>query len=143
MLWQYYVFRRGQEIHSTWDLLFAHRPIRLLYIAGSGFDIRTQKALKALADSLREARPVIDQAKLLLVAFTGYQLSEELQRQTAENAKALAEIFQEFGDTTTVSIGSSTPEEDDISASTALRLGIERALAVRGESLDSLVKFLA
>jgi hypothetical protein len=136
MLWQYYVFRRGQEIHSTWDLLFAKRPIRLLYIAGSGFDVRTQKVLRALADNLREARPAIQQAKLLLVAFTGYQLSEELRNQTDENAKVLTEIFKEFGDTTTVSIGSSTPEEEDISASTALRLGMERALAHLDQQTD-------
>lgn len=136
MLWQYYVFRRGQEIHSTWDLLFANRPIRLLYIAGSGFDVRTQKVLRELADNLREARPAIQQAKLLLVAFTGYQLSEELRNQTDENAKVLTEMFKEFGDTTTVSIGSSIPEEEDISASTALRLGMERALAHLDQQTD-------
>jgi hypothetical protein len=136
MLWQYYVFRRGQEIHSTWDVLFANRPIRLLYIAGSGFDVRTQKVLGALVDNLREGRPQIQQAKLLLVGFTGYQLSEDLQNQTDENAKALAEMFKEFGDTRTVSFGSSVPEDDDISASTALRLGTEQALAHVDQQTD-------
>jgi len=139
MLWQYYVFRRGQDIHSTWDLLFANRPLRLLYIAGSGFDVRTQKVLKALVGHLREERPVIEQAKLMLVGFTGYELSEELHSQTAENAKVLAEMFKELGETTTVSFGASVPEGEDISASTALRMGTEQALAHLDQQTDILL----
>jgi hypothetical protein len=46
-----------------------------------------------LADNLREARPAIQQAKLPLVAFTGYQLSEELRNQTDENAKVLTDLM--------------------------------------------------
>jgi len=46
MLWQHYVLRRGQEVHPTWDLLFRSRALKLLYIAGSGFDLRAQTVMK-------------------------------------------------------------------------------------------------
>jgi hypothetical protein len=136
MLWQHYVFRRGQEIHPTWDLLFEHRPTRLLYIAGLGFDVRAQAVMRAFVENLREARPVIEQANLLLVGFTGYELSNELREQTDENGRVLAELFKVLGDTTTVSIGSSIPGEEDISASTALRLGTEQALTHLDQQTD-------
>ena len=136
MLWQHYVFRRGQDVHPTWDLLFDRRPIRLLYIAGSGFDVRAQAVMKAFVENLRESRHVVEEAHLLLIGFTGYQLSEELQKQTAENALALTQIFQELGDATVVPIGSSAPGEDDISASAALRLGAEQALTHLNRQTD-------
>jgi hypothetical protein len=136
MLWQHYVFRRSQEVHPTWDLLFERRPIRLLYIAGSGFDIRAQMVMKAFAENLRESRRVVEQANLLLVGFTGYQLSQELRDETENNARALTAIFKELGNTTSVPIGSSGLGEDDISASTALRLGAERALGYLNQQTD-------
>jgi|SRR5579863_3896945 len=128
MLWQHYIFRRGQEVHTTWDLLFDSRPLKLLYIAGCGFDVRALMVLRAFVENLRDSQHDVDQANLLLVGITGYELSEELKEQTAENAKALADTFQEFGATIPLSIGSSIPGEDDVSASTALRLGAEAAL---------------
>lgn len=129
MLWRQYVFRRGREVHSTWDQLFENRPIRLLFIAGRGFDLRAQKVLNALVENIRESRHQIVEAKLLLVSFTGYELSEELRQETEENAKALEATFAEIGFTETVTVGSSTQDEEDISASTALRIGADAVLA--------------
>lgn len=128
MLWRQYVFRRGREVHNTWDQLFSKRPIRLLFIAGRGFDLRAQKVLRALVDNIRESRHEIHEAKLLLVSFTGYELSDELRQRTEENAAALAATFSEIGLTETVAVGASTQDEDDISASTLLRLGADAVL---------------
>lgn len=136
MLWQHYVFRRGQEVHPTWDLLFARRPMKLLYIAGSGFDVRARMVMKTFVDNLRESRHVVEEANLLLIGFTGYQLSDELRDQTQENATALAEIFKSLGGSTTVRVGSSVMGEDDISASAALRLGTEQALTYLNKQTD-------
>ncbi len=129
MLWRQYVFRRGRGVHSTWDQLFEGRGIRLLFIAGRGFDLRAQKVLNALIENIRESRHQIVEAKLLLVSFSGYELSDELQKQTEDNAKALQAAFAEIGLTETVGVGPTTQDEDEISASTLLRIGTEAVLA--------------
>jgi hypothetical protein len=107
-----------------------------LYIAGSGFDLRAQTVMKEFVENLRESRHAIEQAKLLLVGFTGYQLSQDLRDQTEENARALTDMFSGLGPTSTVQIGSSVPGDEDISASTALRLGAEQALAHLDDQTD-------
>ena len=89
MLWQHYVFRRGPDVHTTWDLLFEGRPMRLLYIAGNGFDVRAQTVMRAFVENLRESRHCVARATLLLVGFTGYELTDDLRTQTQENGKAL------------------------------------------------------
>jgi len=70
----------------------------------------------------------IDRANLLLVGLAGYRLSNELKEQTEKNATALEEAFRPLGNAEGVSIGPSMAGEDDISASTALRLGVDAVL---------------
>jgi hypothetical protein len=129
MLWRHYVFRRGPDVHMTWDLMFERRPMRLLYIVGKGFDLRAQTVMRALVENLRESRPRIERARLLGVSLTGYELAEELRAQTENNGRALAGIFKEIGDSVDITVGSSASGEDDMSASTALRVGTERVLS--------------
>jgi hypothetical protein len=136
MLWRHYIFRRGQDVHPTWDLLFDSRPIDLLYIAGSGFDVRAQAVMRTFVDNLRESRRNIGNAALLLISFAGYRLSPELVKQTSENAQELSAIFETLGPATTVQIGSSAPGDDDVSASSALRSGTEQALAYLNKQTD-------
>jgi hypothetical protein len=136
MLWQHYVFRRGPDVHNNWDLLFENRPIKLLYIAGAGFDVRAQSIMKAFVENFRQGRRSTARANLLLVGFTGYELSDELKTQTVENGKALAEIFSVLGSSTDITIGSSNSDEDDVSASTALRLGAEQVLSHVSDDTD-------
>src|SRR5438874_2103130 len=124
MLWQHYVFRRSAEIYPTWEMLFDRRKVRLLYIAGCGFDVRTQIVMKEFVRSLRESSAEIEMAELLLVGFGGYRLDQALQDQTRSNEQALTEIFKEIGKPTSVIFGSSNPN-DDISGSTAIRQGVE------------------
>jgi hypothetical protein len=129
MLWRHYVFRRGADVHTTWDLLFERRPMRLLYIAGNGFDVRAQTVMKAFVKNLHESKPRIEKATLLSVALSGYELSEELRAQTEENGRALAAIFEEIGHCVNIKVGSPPASDDDMSASTALRVGAERVLS--------------
>jgi hypothetical protein len=129
MLWKHYVFRRGSEVHDLWDRLFTARPVRLLYIAGRGFDVRTQVVVREFVRSIQPSSSRIERAELLLVGFTDYELSEEIQQLTEENAQAIQSLFRPLGSSQTISIGSSAEGEDDISASSALRLGTERTLA--------------
>jgi len=128
MLWQHYVFRRAQEVHPTWEMLFERRKVRLLYIAGCGFDVRAQIVMKQFVQGLRESRAEIEDAQLLLIGFTGYRLDDELREETKINEAALTEIFRELGPATGVSIGSSSSSED-VSASAALRQGLEEVLS--------------
>jgi len=133
MLWQRYVFRRGAEVHDMWDVLFEKRPVRLLYITGRGFDIRAQVTLTELVRNLQAAEATIEKADLLLVGFSGYQLSSELHEQTSRNADRLQMLFKPLGESTVLSIGSSAGGEDDITPSNALRIGTEEVLShVRG-----------
>lgn len=42
----HYVFRRGKGVHELWDRMHHKRKLRLLYIAGRGFDVRAQAVMK-------------------------------------------------------------------------------------------------
>ena len=128
MLWQHYVFRRGADVPALWDVMFEGRSIRLLYIAGRGFDTRAQAVMNAFVGNVRLSGHSIDRANLLLVGLAGYRLSNELKEQTEKNATALEEAFRPLGNAEGVSIGPSMAGEDDISASTALRLGVDAVL---------------
>lgn len=127
MLWQHYVFRRGPEVHPTWEMLYDHRAVNLLYITGCGFDVRNQVVIKEFVQSLHESSATIVTAKLLLVAFSGYQLDQSLQDQTAVNERAMKEMFSELGSSISVVFGSSNSTED-VSASAAMRQGLEEVL---------------
>jgi hypothetical protein len=129
MLWQHYVLRRGSDVADMWDSFFSGRQIRLLYIAGRGFDVRAQAVMEQLVHSIRAAGRQVERAELLLIGFTGYELTQEMRDLTAENASVLESRFAPLGPTETISIGSSAAGEEDISASNALRLGTERALS--------------
>lgn len=128
MLWEHYVFRRGNGVHELWDRLFDQRPVRLLYIAGRGFDVRAQSVMQEMVNSLQSSGRNIESAQLLLVGFTDYELEEEIAQLTEENAARLEAIFAPLGAVKNIAIGSSSNAEDDISASTALGLGIRAVL---------------
>jgi hypothetical protein len=128
MLWKQYVFRRGPEVNDMWDVQFDRAPVRLLYIAGRGFDYREQAVMKAFVESCQVSGRSVDKAELLLVGFEGYQLTEELETQTKENAAVLKETFSVLGPTTSLDIGFSAAGEDDISANNALRMGTGEVL---------------
>lgn len=105
---------------------FDHRE--LIRVAGRGFDARSQATAAVLVESLQASRSNVQRADLVLVSFPGYQLSEELQVQTATNATAIERSFATLGTTRTIEISASAAGEDDLSASQALRLGTERVL---------------
>ena len=129
MLWQHYVFRRGSDVHDMWDPLFQGRQIRVLYIAGRGFDLRAQVVMRSFLQAISSSRGNISSATLLLIGFSHYRLSDELTEQTEQNATLLEEIFRPIGTLVkTVSIGPSSSGDEDVSASNALRTGMENVL---------------
>jgi len=128
MLWQQYVLRRGSHVHDMWDSLFEGRPIRLLYIAGRGFDVRAESVMRSFVEAMTTSKRTVSSAVLLLISFSHYRLSDELKEQTELNATSFQQLFQSLGSITTVSIGSSTDSEEDVSASNALRTGTEQVL---------------
>lgn len=129
MLWDQYVFRRGNEVFELWEDLFRNREMRILYITGRGFDSRAPLVLKRLLSHLGPQRASIGKASLLLVSFSGYELSDELQRETEANGRELETLFQAFGSTEHESIGMNEEGEDDVTAFHLLREGVMRILA--------------
>jgi len=136
MLWKQYVFRRGGQVNNMWDRLFHRRPIRLLYIAGRGFDVRAKTVLQSFVETSKSSLFSFEKAELLLVGFSGYQLSGPLKGVTDENARNLESLFSALGTTSTLQIDSSAAGEDDISASTALRLGLKSVLEKLSDQTD-------
>jgi hypothetical protein len=128
MLWKQYVFRRGGEVHELWEDLFRRKSVRLLYIAGRGFDLRAQAVMRSFVDSCGSAAHDVTSANLLMVDFAGYELSAELNEITNENAAELTRFFSALGPSETLAIGFSAGGEDDISPSNALRIGAENIL---------------
>ena len=99
MLWNYYVFRRGKGVHELWDRMHHKRKLRLLYIAGRGFDVRAQAVMKQYVANLQASGCEVVSAKLVLLAFTGYALEQDVQDLTEENAQVLEQIFSPLGHT--------------------------------------------
>lgn len=128
MLWDRYVFRRGSGVHELWDRLFEKRAVRLLYIAGRGFDIRAQLALKELVNNLSASGRTVESACLLLVGFTDYELESDLLELTESNAVEMERLFSSLGNVKNMFIGSSSSGEEDISATSALSMGIKKVL---------------
>lgn len=82
MLWDHYVFRRGNAVHDLWDDLMKDRPVDLLYIAGRGFDVRAQSVMREfVAGQLGTERRTVS-AKLLLLGFEGYELDDSIVKLT-------------------------------------------------------------
>lgn len=140
-LWNRYVFRRGAEVEDMWDQMFRQyrdqqQPVRLLYICGRGFDVRSLAVMERFIGSVRESGCVIEKAELLLVGFSDYQLSDELHALTQKNADTLEKIFSAIGTTRTMTIGASADGEDDITASNALRRGSEEVLHSVSDQTD-------
>jgi hypothetical protein len=128
-LWNPYVFRRGMDVHEMWDDLFDVRPIKLLYIAGRGFDVRAQYALRELIGNLSASGRRVEKAELLLVEFGDYELEPEIQLLTETNAKNLENLFAQFGTTSTISVRSGMMnDEEDLNANLALTLGTRKVI---------------
>src|SRR6266704_648472 len=98
MLWQQYVFRRGpEEVLDLWDDMFRSRQSKLLFVTGCGFDVRVTKVLTQFLDRARTGHYDLKDPTLLLIEFSGYELDDELQKQTADNCAILRALFEPFG----------------------------------------------
>jgi hypothetical protein len=127
VLWDHYVFRRGDAVHELWDSLLKDRPVELLYIAGRGFDVRAQAVMREFVASQKEIERRTVSAKLLLLGFQSYELDDSIERLTEENAAVLESMFSPRGGTVTVTVA--MPEgEEEASASDALRQRVKAVL---------------
>jgi len=127
MLWDHYVFRRGNAVHELWDSLLRGRPAHLVYIAGRGFDVRAQVVMREFVTGQRRSDRETASAKLLLLEFHGYELDEDIVKLTEENAVTLQDIFSPLGETTSVTAGL-TDDDDDASSSDVLRQRVRKVL---------------
>lgn len=135
MLWNQYVYRRGPHTNDMWDNLFEERPLRLLYIAGSGFDVRAQMVMRECIDSIQSSGAFVEDAKLLLIDFANYQLDSALVTLTNYNTDELEMIFSSIGSVEHLPFGSHRNVEE-LSASNELRLGTDAVLQRVSEQTD-------
>lgn len=135
MLWDQYVFRRGSDANDLWDHLFDKRPIRLLYIAGSGFDLRAQAVMRECVDSIRDSGATVEDAKLILIDFAQYNLETDLKELTIENARELQQIFSAVGRVERISYAAAE-DDREFSASNTLRFGTDAVLEKVGDQTD-------
>jgi len=135
MLWNQYVFRRGSDANDLWDRLFEKRPLRLLYIAGSGFDVRAQAVMSECVGSIRNSGAVVEDAKLVLINFANYRLDTALEELTEQNTHELAAIFSAIGSVENVPFGA-TEDGEELSASSALRFGTDAVLQKVSDQTD-------
>ncbi|MCA1457598.1 hypothetical protein I6F35_31135 [Bradyrhizobium sp. BRP22] len=141
MIWESYVFRRGVEVEELWDQLFTDRkksgkPLRLLYVTGRGFDVRANAVLAKYVERLTASGCPVEKAELLLVGFSGYNLSTELHAQTSKNEAELKAVFDAVGSSKAIVIGATAEGEDDISSTVALRRGADEVLRNISDQTD-------
>lgn len=135
MLWDQYVFRRGSDANDLWDSLFEKRPVRLLYIAGSGFDVRAQVVMRECVESIHNSGAIVETAKLILINFANYRLDAALEELTRQNTRELGEIFSAIGSVESITYGA-TEDGEGVSASSELRLGTNAVLQQVGGQTD-------
>jgi hypothetical protein len=134
MLWEHYVFCRGDAVHELWDYLLKDRPVKLLYIAGRGFDVRAETVMREFVAGLQGAERRIVSATLLLLGLNDYELDEGLEQLTEENARALEAVFSSLGRTEMLTVAT-RDGEDEASASDMLRQRVKAVLdAVDGKT---------
>lgn len=131
-LWNNYVFRRGIQSRSLWMDLFEKRPIKIMYIAGRGFDLRSQIVMQEFVEVLKKQN--IQKAELVLVSFKGYELDNDLQNLTEENAKQMLAIFNDIGTVKTIIYGE--PDNDHIGPSNVLRNCVTNILKLIDDHTD-------
>jgi hypothetical protein len=141
MIWDNYVYRRGIEVEELWDQMLSDRkrdgkPVRLLYVTGRGFDVRASAVLGRFVDRLVSAECSIEKAELLLVGFSGYQMSTELHVQTSKNEAEMRASFEQVGSSQSIMIGGTVEGEDDISSTIALRRGADEVLHCVSDQTD-------
>lgn len=141
ILWNRYVLRRGSEVEDMWDQMFEKRRVgntktRLLYVGGRGFDLRAQAVMSRFIGCLSSSGCSVERAELLLVGFSGYELSDDLKEETEANAVCLEKLFGSVGTTRTIMIESTAEGEDDLSANNALRMGTEAVLRAVSDQTD-------
>jgi hypothetical protein len=141
MIWKDYVFRRGVEVEDLRDQMFADRKrsgkaLSILYIAGCGFDVRATIVMSKYIDRVIASGCEVREAKLLLIGFSSYQLSQELRAQTSKNKAELEECFSRIGQSHLITIGGSAEGEDDISATVGLRRGADEVLKLIAQQSD-------
>jgi hypothetical protein len=103
--------------------------MRLLYIAGSGFDVRAQTVMRECVNSICDSGAQIAEAKLVLIEFANYRLDDELQELTKQNAEALAAIFCRLGSAVVDKVPFGVSENgEELSASSVLRNGTDVVL---------------
>lgn len=134
MIWQQYVYRRGNEVPELWDSLFRKRKPKLLYIAGQGFDVRVIKVMEKFLSTLKDVGSQAEVAKLLLIEVKGYELSEELVEQTKVNGEKLEALFGSIGSISRLSIGmpealDDEDDDNDVTASQMLTAGVRNVLS--------------
>ncbi len=127
MLWDHYVFRRGDAVHELWDSLLKDRPVDLLYIAGRGFDVRAETVMREFVAGQQGAERRTVSATLLLLGLHDYELDEGLKQLTEENATALEAVFSSLGRTEMVTVAT-RDGEDEASASDMLRQIVKAVL---------------
>ena len=136
MLWKHYVLRRGSEIHPTWEAFYDARKVRLVYIAGCGFDTRVQSVMREFVQAIRESSATIESATLLLIGLPGYNLDTALQDETKNNAAALKDLFKELGPSVIDVAFKSSISGDDVSGSNALRQGLAQVVGLINDVTD-------
>lgn len=135
MLWDQYVFRRGSDANDLWDGLFENRSLKILYIAGSGFDVRAQTVMRECIDSILTSNAKVEDAKLALIDFKSYRLDDALEQLTKQNGEGLISIFSAIGTVNKVSFGISGDGEE-LSATSALRNGTDAILEMVTDQTD-------
>lgn len=127
MLWDHYVFRRGDAVHELWDCLLKDRAVELLYIAGRGFDVRAETVMREFVAGQQGPERRTLSATLLLLELNDYELDEGLEQLTEENATALETVFSSLGRTEMVTVAT-RDGEDEASASYMLRQRVKAVL---------------
>lgn len=137
ILWNHYVFRRNDGVHELWDDLHDNRSMRVLYIAGRGFDVRAQAIMREYVSNLQSAGRRVDAAKLLLIEFPTYELEEDVRALTEENATTLQTIFEPLGYVQKISMGGKNNNGDnDAGASNSLLYCVQQVLSVITDQTD-------
>jgi hypothetical protein len=135
ILWDKYIFRRGAQVQELWEEMFANRSARVLYIAGCGFDVRVTAVLQEFLECKSSAGICFESATLGLIEFSGYELDDDLKKQTVANSQRLRELFENVGEVSVLPM-KLADSSADFRVSHALQSGTQSLLKLIGDHTD-------
>ena len=127
MLWDNYIFERGDDVRRLWIDFYGDRSRKFVYITGRGFDLRANIVLEQFIKTVKNSKKPPVGSKLLIINYSKYKLDNELENLVDENHSKLVSLFEGFGEIQNLDLLGETPIQG-LSTSASISHGMRKLM---------------